>query len=485
MPSQDLDSGVVSEEDYQAHSGITCSCVLCRARYYVSFGQGTEKGLTHMLEQLDYFHILNDQKQIFSYTFPFVPQLNTSYPYGKKCFQEFPNQNFGCYKRHGLSDRRSSAIEDNMFRGQQSLEINRMGLGETTFDSNYRNEQNIASPKMWISKNSVLHIKLSSYVSLERSGTAYRLINYRNNSALALSLNGEYGFAYHYNCRGLVNLHHEKVSINFDKDRQVILRNEDTSFVKKEKEFYRLNSHHWTACRPVSMDSFDRDKTPDILRKASSERGVEEARLRELVEASAIYRDGGGLISDAKIEHKINGDVTVTWFCDGRANSLLVSPLTGGFSLSAKNLGITITPKAEVFIVFADFFVHVGSIQMLVSSGAVLSRIRNPKIHLCLLRLTSSSKDGQNNDAKHFCAYNMKPLGDYRFQGSHFRTINPNHSTPPVQLCPTPTSESSGLPALNESPSLLSIESLHIQKEESDENGLGINEMAVQITEGI
>lgn len=65
-------------------------------------------------------------------------------------------------------------------------------------------------------------------------------------------------------------------------------------------------------------------------------------------------------LGDAKIEQKVNGDVVLSWFYEDRANSLIVSPLSGSFSLSTKNLEIMATPKADIYIAFADFFVHVG-----------------------------------------------------------------------------------------------------------------------------
>lgn len=153
------------------------------------------------------------------------------------------------------------------------------------------------SPQLYLSKESVIHLRLSAYVVLERSGTAFRLINYRNNSALALSENGQYGYVYHINCRGLINIHHEKLSITFDRDRQALLRTEKPSFVKKENEYYRLTKHHWVQCRPVSIDYFDRDRTPEILKKSRSEKPNEESKLLDLVNSSIIQKAGGGLTS--------------------------------------------------------------------------------------------------------------------------------------------------------------------------------------------
>nr|VZI48670.1 unnamed protein product [Spirometra erinaceieuropaei] len=261
------------------------------------------------------------------------------------------------------------------------------------------------SPQLYLSKDSVLHLRISAYVALERSGTAFRLINYRNNSALALSENGEYGFAYHYNCRGLINMHHEKLSITFDKDRQILLRTEKPSFVKKENEYYRLTSHHWTQCRPVLMDFFDRDKTPEILKKSGPDKANDEAKLTDLINSSVMQKDAGVLTRDARIETRLNGDVTLSWMYGETINSLMVSPLTGGVSLSARNLEIIATAKNDIYIAFADFFVHTRSQQMTVSSGAISSRGAYSKSHPCLLKLTSTTPENQMSDIRQFCSY--------------------------------------------------------------------------------
>ena len=63
-------------------------------------------------------------------------------------------------------------------------------------------------------------------------------------------------------------------------------------------------------------------------------------------------------LGDARIEQRVNGDVSLSWIHGEQLNSLVVSPLTGGFSLSTRNLEIIATPKNEIYISFADFFVH-------------------------------------------------------------------------------------------------------------------------------
>ncbi len=63
-------------------------------------------------------------------------------------------------------------------------------------------------------------------------------------------------------------------------------------------------------------------------------------------------------LGDARIEQRLNGDVTLSWLHGERINSLVVSPLTGSVSLSTRNLEIIATPKNDIYISFADFFVH-------------------------------------------------------------------------------------------------------------------------------
>uniref|UniRef100_A0A5K3EYG3 LAM_G_DOMAIN domain-containing protein n=1 Tax=Mesocestoides corti TaxID=53468 RepID=A0A5K3EYG3_MESCO len=276
-------------------------------------------------------------------------------------------------------------------------------VGQMPFEGDFGLAAMSISPQLYLSKESVLHLRLSAYVVLERSGTAYRLINYRNNSALALSENGQYGYVYHFNCRGLINIHHEKLSITFDKERQILLRTEKPSFVKKENEYYRLTMHHWAPCRPVSMDFFDRDRTPEILKKSGSDRATDEAKLMDLINSSVIQREPSGLTSDARIEQRLNGDVNLSWMHGYQANSLVVSPLTGGVSLSTKNLEIIATPKNDIYISFADFFVHAEAQQMTVSSGAVSGRPNYPKCHPCLLKLVNSHAENQN--VPQYCPY--------------------------------------------------------------------------------
>lgn len=360
MPVQELDSGVASEEEFQSLTDITCNCELCQARLYVSAKHNLDDRCPCILDQSDGFHLLPSSKSVtpspqhygmsavypWTYSMPFYSELT---PYGCNGFGKC------CCPVGGKMN------PDGTFLATPTLEAACRPSG-LDLEPDGAGVCNV--PQVYISKDCVLHVRLSNYVSFERSVSAYRLINYRNNSALALNESGEYGYAYHYNCRGLINMHHGKLSITFDKDRQVLLRSEKPSFVKKEMEFYRLTSHHWTACRPVSMDTFDRDRTPEILKKVGVEKSVDEAKLRELVNSSIIHKEGCSLmicIGEAKIEQKVNGDVVLSWFYEDRANSLIVSPLSGSFSLSTKNLEIMATPKADIYIAFADFFVHVGN----------------------------------------------------------------------------------------------------------------------------
>lgn len=63
-------------------------------------------------------------------------------------------------------------------------------------------------------------------------------------------------------------------------------------------------------------------------------------------------------LGEARIEQRLNGDVTLSWLHGDRINALVVSPLTGSVSLSTRNLEIIATPKNDIYISFADFFVH-------------------------------------------------------------------------------------------------------------------------------
>ncbi|CAL8092282.1 unnamed protein product [Calicophoron daubneyi] len=408
MPIQELDSGVASEEEFHSLSEITCNCELCRARLCVASKQAIDEDCPCLLDQNDGFHLLPSPKSITpnpsNYGMPIMYPWACQMPF----YADVTPFNCNAYGKCVCPTGGKIMPDGASFTNSMYDLSCRSTMGPLTFEQEV--DVTNAAPQVYISKDCVLHIRLSTYVSFERSVSAYRLINYRNNSALALNESGEYGYAYHYNCRGLINMHHGKLSITFDKDRQVLLRSEKPSFVKKEMEFYRLTSHHWTACRPVSMDTFDRDRTPEILKKIGVEKSIDDAKLRELVSSSAVHKDGCGLViylGDAKIEQKVNGDVVLSWFYEDRANSLIVSPLSGSFSLSTKNLEIMATPKADIYIAFADFFVHVGSQQMTVSSGAVAGRCNFAKSHPCLLKLTSTSMENQGVDLRQYCAYSQ------------------------------------------------------------------------------
>ncbi|VDP70806.1 unnamed protein product [Echinostoma caproni] len=440
MPIQDVDSGVASEEEFHSLADVTCNCELCHARLYVSAKQSIEDDCSCLLDQNDAFHLLPSPKSIT----PNSPNYNVSVLYPWACqmplyadMTPFSCNTYGkCVCPPG-----TKVLPDNMPIPNSMYDLSyRSTMGPIQFEQELDAGNAANAPQVYISKDCVLHIRLSTYVSFERSVSAYRLINYRNNSALALNESGEYGYAYHYNCRGLINMHHGKLSITFDKDRQVLLRSEKPSFVKKEMEFYRLTSHHWTACRPVSMDTFDRDRTPEILKKTGVEKSVDEARLRELVNSSAVHKEGCGLVSDAKIEQKVNGDVVLSWFYEDRANSLIVSPLSGSFSLSTKNLEIMATPKADIYIAFADFFVHVGNQQMTVSSGAVAGRCNYAKSHPCLLKLTSTVTENQAVDIHQYCAYSQS-MGS-----NNPLTANPHHHRRPTPVVTSTPNATTGVP---------------------------------------
>ncbi|GAA36714.1 hypothetical protein CSKR_108902 [Clonorchis sinensis] len=408
MPVQELDSGVASEEEFHSLADVTCNCELCHARLYVSSKQNVIED--SLLDHSDAFHLLPSPKS----GTPNPPQFPAPIFYPWSCPMPVYTDisPFACGSFNKCFCPNGNKINPDMAGHMNPIcEFPcRPNVGLLAFDQEGDVSSVCTVPQVYISKDCVLHIRLSAYVSFERSVSAFRLINYRNNSALALNESGEYGYAYHYNCRGLINMHHGKLSITFDKDRQVLLRTEKPSFVKKEMEFYRLTSHHWTACRPVSMDTFDRDRTPEILKKIGIEKSLDDAKLRELVSSSAVHKTGCGLViylGDAKIEQKVNGDVVLSWFYEDRANSLIVSPLSGSFSLSTKNLEIMATPRSDIYIAFGDFFVHVGSQQMTVSSGAVAGRCNFTKSHPCLLKLTSTIVENQAVDLRQYCAYSQ------------------------------------------------------------------------------
>ncbi|CAH8445225.1 unnamed protein product, partial [Heterobilharzia americana] len=408
MPNEKLDLRIQLEQEFSS-SVIICGCDLCHARLYVSEKQSVDDYYSCVADQTDAFYLLPIPKLINLY-----PQtLNMSVMHPLLCQMplttDLTSLNCNQYEKCAFPLRNKVDLDtpsfSNLLNNSWRCSV---GSSSLEWDLNARTTPSI--PQAYISKDSILHIRLSNYVSVERSLCAYRLINYRNNSALALNESGQYGYAYHYNCHGLINMHRGKLSITFDKDRQVLLRSEKPSFVKNEVEFYTLRSHHWTACRPVSMDTFDRDETPEILKKSDSGKSHDDTKLRELVTSSEVHKDGCGMIiflGDSKIEQKVNGDVILSWVHEDRSNSLLVSPLSGSFSLSTKNLEILATPKAETYISFTDFFVHVGSQQMTVSSGAVSGKCNFSKGHLCLLRLTSRSIESQGSETRQYCAYSQ------------------------------------------------------------------------------
>ncbi|KAH9284823.1 hypothetical protein ECG_02993 [Echinococcus granulosus] len=418
-------SSNIHEEDVHPLSEIMCNCELCYARLCASTRHFIEDDSMYNLDPLDNFPFPNGPKMMSTYV-----------PYG--------------YDLTGSSvcgDAGTTALNKMTFQGGMGLEtafpvypssewqycskVMEQVPGEGDFSL-----AALSSPQLYLSKESVIHLRLSAYVVLERSGTAYRLINYRNNSALALSENCQYGYVYHFNCRGLINIHHEKLSITFDKERQILLRTEKPSFVKNENEYYRLTMHHWAQCRPVSMDFFDRDRTPDILKKSGSDKVNEEPKLLDLVNSSVIQKDASGLtiyLGDARIEQRLNGDVSLSWMHGEQLNSLVVSPLTGGLSLSTRNLEIIATPKNEIYISFADFFVHVESQQMTVSSGAISGRPNYVRGHPCLLKLVNSHAESQN--LPQYCPYmnhpQSSPIHSVSKHGSHGRHEgnNPNAGT--------------------------------------------------------
>lgn len=290
MSTKVLDPGIApNEEDVQPLSEIMCNCELCYARLCVSARQNIEDDSAYGIDQADNFHIPAYNKPSMPYMScasvwagaPMCGDINSqsNFPISRSAYQMLGAESFlPMYPT-------------------QEWPLRSQMVGQMPCDADFGMTIMSPSPQLYLSKESVLHLRLSAYVALERSGTAFRLMNYRNNSALALSENGEYGYAYHYNCRGLINMHHEKLSITFDKDRQILLRMEKPSFVKKENEYYRLTSHHWTQCRPVSMDFFDRDRTPEILKKSGPDKSTDEAKLMDLINSSVMQKDANGLTS--------------------------------------------------------------------------------------------------------------------------------------------------------------------------------------------
>ncbi|KAM7535400.1 hypothetical protein Aperf_G00000091350 [Anoplocephala perfoliata] len=390
-------SGSNHDEDEDVHplSEIMCNCELCYARLCTATRHLTEDDSMYNPDLFDYFPYPTNPKLLpnyclHGYNMPF------SYAYGDSA--ALPTN-----KLRFLGGLRPDSLYP-MFPSPEWFYSSKIAAH---LPHDYNIPALSTSLQLYLSKESVIHLRLSAYVVLERSGTAFRLINYRNNSAIALSENGQYGYVYHINCRGLINIHHEKLSFTFDRDRQALLRTEKPSFVKKENEYYRLTKHHWTQCRPISIDYFDRDRTPEILKKSRSEKPNEESKLLDLVNSSIIQKVAGGLTSDARIEQRVNGDVTLSWVHGEQLNSLVVSPLTGGLSLSTKNLEIIATPKNEVYIVFADFFAHVGPHQMTVSSGAITNLANGAKGHPCILKLVNNRTDSQN--LPQYCPYMNHP----------------------------------------------------------------------------
>lgn len=269
-------SSNANEEDLHPLSEIMCNCELCYARLCASTRQFTEEDSIYNLDPLDIF------------PFSAGPKMSTYVPYG---YNLTGNSVCGDASTSSLNRMTFSTYPSNEWQYCSKV------MGHIPCEGDYNLAALSYSPQLYLSKESVIHLRLSAYVVIERSGTAYRLINYRNNSALALSENGQYGYVYHFNCRGLINIHHEKLSITFDKERQILLRTEKPSFVKKESEYYRLTMHHWAQCRPVSMDYFDRDRTPEILKKSGSDTANDEAKLLDLINSSVIQKDTGGLTS--------------------------------------------------------------------------------------------------------------------------------------------------------------------------------------------
>ncbi len=224
--AQVQNSGVTSEDDVQPLSEIMCNCDLCYARLCVSARQHIEEDPEYSFDPGDNFHLPINMKR----GTPFLPGgLAWTGAGAPMCgdvgsMARLPYQMLGSDAFLPPMHPSLAAAAEWTYRMSQNPKPGSLpcegdfgggipaGMGATAMSP---------SPQLYLSKESVLHLRLSAYVALERSGTAFRLINYRNNSALALSENGEYGYAYHYNCRGLINMHHEKLSITFDRDRQV------------------------------------------------------------------------------------------------------------------------------------------------------------------------------------------------------------------------------------------------------------------------
>ncbi|VDL60834.1 unnamed protein product [Hymenolepis diminuta] len=384
-------------------SKIMCNCELCYARFCSTTRQVTEEDTIYYPDLFDPFHFSSNLMPNYL-QFDHIIPFNPAYGDTDVLFPKILNKN---------STSEVSQIE---------------GYTITT-----------ASPHLYLSKEFVIHLKLSTYVVLERSENAVRLINYRNNSALALSENGKYGFIYHFNCRGLINIHHEKLAITFDKDRQILLRSTKSSFVKKENEFYRLTKHHWTQCRPVEMDIFDQDRTPEILEKSGLEKSEQKSKLLNLINSSTMKKIPGGLLiqlGNARLEQNLNGDVSLSWMYGDQLFSLNVSPLTGGLSLSTRNLEISITAKNEIYVAFADFFAYTSSRQMTVSTGALSSRLYGSKQHPCVLKLVTNNPN--DRDLPQYCPYanqthnvSNKHRGNGRFKNRKYKNIR-QKETPTV-----------------------------------------------------
>ncbi|VDN99814.1 unnamed protein product [Rodentolepis nana] len=406
MPSQTSPVSRSNQDEdnvTQPLSKIMCNCELCYARLSSSTRQATEEDTINYPDLFDPFHYssnLMPNYLQFDYIIPFTPAYGDTDVVFPKNLKE-------------SSTPEVLQIEDDAIA--------------------------TAGPHLYLSKESIIHLKLSTYVVLERSENAVRLINYRNNSALALSENGKYGFIYHFNCRGLINIHHEKLAITFNKDRQILLRSTKPSFVKKENEFYRLTKRHWIQCRPVEMDAFEQDRTPEILEKSGLEKSEQKSKLLNIINSSTMKKTPGGLmiqLGNSRLEHSLNGDVSLSWMYGEQLFSLTVSPLTGGLSLSARNLEISITAKNDIYITFADFFAYTSSRQMTVSTGALTSRLYGTKQHPCVLKLVTNNLD--DRDLPQYCQHasqthnvSNKHRGNGRFKNRKYKNTH-QKETPTV-----------------------------------------------------
>lgn len=291
-----IDEGLDTASNVKNHKdGSLCQCELCQARVFVSMKNSVEE---------EFYHYMNQQSQMGDgLQLPITgPSCHSSYPvsYPSSLFaghfqyaylgeiSQMSCSAFGQCQCHSNHDGITS--DDMLLINHISHRLPNSPNSDPDFLQNGTKAPPIV-PQLYASKDGIIHIRLSPYVALELSGAAYRLINYRNNSAVALSDNGEYGFVYHYNCRGVINMHHEKISIAFDKERQILLRRERSSFVKKENECYRLASRHWAACKPVSLESFDKDKTPDVLKKTNQRSSLDETKLRDALNSAVMHSE--------------------------------------------------------------------------------------------------------------------------------------------------------------------------------------------------